>query len=345
MYPSDSTCEQKNDFWKASELECVEVCPGCGSRNSSIRFSRLDDLLQHVPGVWSLDECGECHSLRLNPRPDRSAINKAYQSDYVTHTSAIEAHQRDNGVSLIWRLCNGYLNHRYRCKRQPASVWGRYVLPVLWPIRQQLDYFYRHLSGRSGRILDIGCGNGAFLLRAKDAGWEVEGLEPDPVAMAMANDAGLAVHSIGPEEFYPEHRFDRVTLSHVIEHLHEPRDVLAHCHRLLETGGELWLSLPNIAGIGLRLYGRNWVALDPPRHLFLPRAVILKRMLEEAGFREVQFVRRGCGARNALLPSDRYAGIRGARQHWVNAWVSLVDVVASLFSTAAEELVVISRKK
>ena len=152
------------------------------------------------------------------------------------------------------------------------------------------------------------------------------------------------MHALLPDAFHPGESFDRVTLSHVFEHVHDPRKLLANCQRFLRPGGEVWLSLPNIHGLGHWLYGRNWFALDPPRHLFLPTAAMLKQLLRDAGFVNIQLKRRGRGAGTTVLPSDRYAEIRGGRRRNTRAWIALIDIVASLFRGAAEEIVVSARK-
>lgn len=335
---------QDGAFWASGELERVDACPGCGGKELAAKYVDLDDLLAHVPGAWSFDECRTCQSLCLNPRPARAVIGKAYECDYTTHTSSVDAHQRDNGISLIWRLANDYMNRRFGSERVPASKAGRWLVPLLLPLRLQLDYFYRHLPRKSGRLLDIGCGNGAFLLRAQEAGWCVEGLEPDPAASARAREAGVVVHPVLPDAFHSSELFDRVTLSHVFEHVHEPRELLAHCHRFLRQGGVLWMSLPHIEGIGHRLYGRNWFALDPPRHLFLPAKAMLEQMLRDAGFTQIEVKRVGRGAARTFLPSQGYATARGSRGRLVKAWIGFVDIAASLFRGAAEEIVITARK-
>ena len=331
-------------FWEPGELERVAACPGCEGGNLGARYGPLDDLLERVPGRWLIVECRDCGSLSLDPRPTRQAIGKAYAASYLTHRPSSETHERDNGTTMWWRLANGYLNGRYGCSRQPASKVGRSLMPVLLPLRQQLDYFYRHLPRTPGRLLDVGCGNGLFLLRAQEAGWDVEGLEPDPMAAKSAAAAGLRIHAALPEAFHPAQPYDRVTLSHVFEHVHQPAGLLKECLRLLKPDGEVWLSLPNIAGVGSRLYGQNWFALDPPRHLFLPTPAVIQRLLNEAGFVDVRMRRRGRGARTNLCMSETYAKERGSRRRWVWAWVAFIDIISSVYAPASEELVISARK-
>ncbi len=336
--------KEDNSFWGPGELEEVSACPGCGGSNFAAYYKGLEDLLEHIPGTWSIFECNGCGSFLLNPRPSRISVAKAYVPGYCTHAPAEESHRKDNGASTWWRLANGYLNNRFGCERRPSSSIGRWLVPVLWPLRQQLDYYYRHLPRKPGRLLDVGCGNGTFMLRAKEAGWDVEGIEPDLTAAQQATSAGLCIHAMLPQSFEPAKQYDRVTLSHVIEHVHDPLELFEKCFQMLIPNGEIWLSLPNIAGFGHRLYGRNWFALDPPRHLFLPKVKILKEMLLIAGFSDLRVRRRGRGAGTTLRESDRYAELRGSKQRWVAGWRGIIDIVASLFSTRAEELVISARK-
>ena len=59
------------------------------------------------------------------------------------------------------------------------------------PLRLKLDYYARHLQGTPSRLLDVGCGNGGFLLRAREMGWKAEGCDPDPQAVQTCRNLGL----------------------------------------------------------------------------------------------------------------------------------------------------------
>ncbi len=142
---------------------------------------------------------------------------------------------------------------------------------------------------QAGRLLDIGCGNGSFLDLAKNAGWEVEGVDPDPVSVDLAIKRGLNVRPGGIEAFadMPE-SFDVITMSHVIEHVHDPYTTLQWAYHLLKPGGFLWLSTPNIRSFGHEYYGYNWRGLEPPRHLVLFNWDAMHHLLEEIGFKPIQ---------------------------------------------------------
>ena len=332
--------------WLAGELEMPASCLACGSDELIPCHVGLEDLLGQVPGTWGFVECAECRSLQLAPRPTEESVAKAYPPSYVTHSNVGEEAAGENGSGLVWALVNGYLNRRFGSTRSPSSFLGRYVLPLALPVRQQMDYFFRHLPPRPGRLLDVGCGHGAFLERAQGAGWEVEGIEPDPAAASVATLRGLQVSVCSIDKFTPEGKYDRITLSHVCEHLHNPSRELATLHGWLRGGGELWMAMPNPGGVGHRLFGRNWFSLDPPRHILLAPSAVIEKMLKAAGFSSIRFIRRGRGSQSSLAPSMDYRRRRlGTGSPLVAKFLSIfVDLLSSIFVSSSEEIVVLAKR-
>lgn len=327
--------------WQAAELEAVVACPSCGGAPGPYRYRSLRDHLEQVPGEWSVRDCPFCGCLMLDPRPTPQSIGRAYAS-YYTHGSAVSSHYEDNGRSLFWKLANGYLNARYKSKRTPAATAGRWLIPVLFPLRQQLDFFYRQLPPDPGLLLDVGCGNGVFLLRAKAAGWNVVGLEPDPRAAAQVKRSGLDVHQGALNTFNEPGSFDVITSSHVIEHVHDPKVFLEQLFRLLRGGGKLWLATPNVNSMGHRHFGKAWRGLEPPRHLTIFSVAALQSMLALAGFVDIQFHHRGRGASYILRASRELAKRENVDVGMLP--IGLVDLLASLDPKAGEELIVTACK-
>jgi SAM-dependent methyltransferase len=119
----------------------------------------------------------------------------------------------------------------------------------------------------------------------RSLGWEGCGVEPDPKSAAQAREAGLDVREgLLRQQAFPEVHFDAITMNHVIEHLHDPMDTLRHCWKLLKPGGHITVITPNFGSRGHELFGPDWVALDPPRHLVLFTDNSLRRVLESCGF-------------------------------------------------------------
>lgn len=327
--------------WSPGELERVRMCPACHSRQSTHAYEGLRDDMEGVPGEWSMRRCEACGSFYLDVRPKPEAIGKAYVS-YHTHADPLVQAAEDNGSSLLWRWANGYLRFRYGTFREPWSSLGRWVLPLVPPLRQQLDYFYRHLPELPGRLLDVGCGNGVFLLRAKEAGWDAQGIEPDPRAAAAAQRAGLDVVA-GTLDSCPDMGlFDVVTTSHVIEHVHDPLAFLRHIHGRLRPGGQLWLATPNPDSLGHRLFGMDWRGLEPPRHMTVLSLPALRLLLGQAGFAQIRPRRRGRGSRYILHASRDAARSRGKTTRQVPP--ALVDLLATMSASRGEECVITAVK-
>lgn len=291
MTAPDNQAEPWTRPWPADGLESVPHCPVCGEPDRAVLYENLvDNVFRVAPGKWTLWKCAQCGSVYLDPRPTRDTIPLAYSS-YYTHQEPAE---KDDYKSLSplrklrRRLVNGYTNWRFSTRGAPASRFGVLVLTILWSYRKALAREYRHLPRcpkSSGSLLDVGCGNGAFLKIAESCGWDVVGLDPDPKAAANAKQRGLAVHEGGIEYFEGAvGLFDVITLNHVIEHVHDPIEVLKTCHTLLKPGGQLWLETPNIASFGHAQYGKNWRGLESPRHLILFNRRSLKHALTSAGY-------------------------------------------------------------
>jgi len=272
-------------------LESVPQCPVCGDPHRRLEQSEVTDkAFAAAPGAWSLHRCLGCGILYLDPRPDRASIHLAYRN-YYTHAAARSA---EGLLSRLKRaLTNGYRNRVFGTHLRPAIAAGSVVMP-LFPERAAAIRREDRGLGRAGapgqRLLDVGCGNGQFLLWARELGWECHGVELDAAATRVAREQGISVLGSSLEELQPgtAGSFDAITLSHVIEHVHDPIDMLRRCRELLRPGGYLWLETPNTESLGYSRYGASWRGLETPRHLVLFNFASLCCSLERAGFERVQ---------------------------------------------------------
>jgi len=267
----------------------VPKCLLCGDSGRVI-YSQMPDRCLTAPGRWDWRKCqaGSCGLVWLDPVPVEEDIGMAYQG-YYTHS------QPEPGARLLRQICWGiwhsYLGVRFGYTQGVGPKWMRVFSPLalLHPGgRAELDAAAMYLPAptQPSRLLDVGCGSAVVLARMQAFGWQVEGVEPDPLAAEAARAKGVPVRvgTLEPQGF-PANHFDAVHSAHVLEHVHDPVRLLQESYRILKPGGTLITITPNVESWGHRRFGSSWLILDPPRHLALFSRVTLRRAAEQAGFK------------------------------------------------------------
>jgi SAM-dependent methyltransferase len=85
----------------------------------------------------------------------------------------------------------------------------------------------------------------------------------------------------------PQAHFDRVVMSHVIEHLSDPLEALTRVRAAMKGTGELVIRAPNFDSLERLIFGRWWSGLDIPRHLQHFSKRTLTRLLDHVGLHTV----------------------------------------------------------
>ena len=217
-------------------------------------------LLDAVTRWGSSDEtfhivrCSNCGLAYLNPRPEEDVILDFYPDDY---------HRRDFSI---------------------GELGDQRLFGLPW--RQAIERKYAPLLRlqNPARILDVGCGDGFLLKYLEEKGWEVVGIEPGNSVCARET-LGLDVFQ-GPLEAadFAAGSFDVVTLSHVLEHLHDPAATLQRVRYLLRDNGLVHIEVPNIASMEARIFGDAWIGIAAPAHLYLFAPTTLQAIVEKVGF-------------------------------------------------------------
>jgi SAM-dependent methyltransferase len=126
-------------------------------------------------------------------------------------------------------------------------------------------------------ILDVGCGDALFFDRLAEFG-EVEGIEPDRHLVSEHNPHRSRI-TIGPfdDSFQPAKRYGLILLLDVLEHLQHPEAALRHVAKLLDSGGNLIITVP--------AYNLVWTNHDDLNHHFTRyRKSTLFPLLKQSGF-------------------------------------------------------------
>jgi SAM-dependent methyltransferase len=134
----------------------------------------------------------------------------------------------------------------------------------------------------NGRLLDVGCSTGAFLLAASRRGWDVRGVDVSAQAAAIAARVSEAPTMVGTLADVQDQAFDAITAWETLEHVTEPRSFLTDAQRLLKPGGVLAISVPNWRSPWMRRSANveHW----PPYHLTFWEPGTLRDLFRRAGF-------------------------------------------------------------
>ncbi len=233
-------------------------CPVCEYPNTAARYRLKDRFFRAAAGDFLLHECSSCGLLFQPETPELlAALDGFYPSGYW------------------WKA------------RGRAGVWeGRYREWVLR--RDQLRWLCSVCPEAAGkRLLDIGCGGGAFLRLAAEAGFDAHGLERSAEAAELAEEAapGRVFKCTADELAQQGESFDVLTLFHLLEHVPDPFRYLKHLRKLLRPGGLALVQVPNRASLQARLFGSRWYGLDCPRHLYNYSLFSVQHLLGRAGYR------------------------------------------------------------
>lgn len=129
-------------------------------------------------------------------------------------------------------------------------------------------------------ILDYGCGNGTLVAYLREKGFDADGYDPEPSAVALARKAGLPVFGTIPDKQYA-----LIMLWHSLEHSETPLQDIRALKNHLTRSGRLLIAVPNGDGLEARFFGESFFCYDWPFHRVHFTQKALTILLEQAGFR------------------------------------------------------------
>ncbi len=158
------------------------------------------------------------------------------------------------------------------------------------------------------KILDIGCGSGAFLEVARSKGWEVYGTEYSEKALELLESKNITTQKGNINlDNYPSDSFDIITSFEVLEHMAYPTQETFAVNALLRHGGLHYITCPNFKSISKKLTKGKWSVINYPEHLnyFTPKT--LHQFLLKQGFRKEKLFTSGLSLKRLKESKNRKA--------------------------------------
>src|SRR5450756_1559034 len=168
-------------------------------------------------------------------------------------------------------------------------------------------YLARRLTSKfgSGRVLEVGFGDGSFLEKMAALGWEADGIETSDTAIEMAREKTSINAWKGDmtDSDLEESSYDLVIMRHVLEHMDNPDRAFARTYEILCPNGAVFIAVPNIESIEAKIAGDKWFHLDPAYHKTHYSPQTIKNALRIAGFRDIKINHFSIDYRQTLMYS------------------------------------------
>lgn len=227
----------------------MKKCPICSKKTAIIY--RKDVKSVYSSKSYDIMHCNNCTHYFTNPTFTQKELNDIYTNKY-----SYEAH------SLIEKE-----------KRMRAKNYARYI--------SKLSKVYS--------ALEVGCMHGLLLTELRARGLKVAGVELDTEAVEYCKKHGLEVTQSSIEDHLEKvnSKHDVIIMSHVIEHIANPKKQLVALRSRMPKDGRLVLITPNSKSKSRNLFGRFWGYWQVPVHINHFNIDSIGHLLDEAGFKIV----------------------------------------------------------
>src|SRR5687768_8995617 len=220
------------------ETEELRFCPVCnGGRLRPWRSGR-DRLHGVSEQQFRYSSCRDCGVIFLSFRPLEKEAHKFYPEEYGPYRAGQNVATPETDAmargGTVRRLANNSLG------RILNSINSRADRLFPETVAAKLEEHYLP-KGRGLKMLDFGCGSDAFLNEAAARGWDTIGVDFSEATVERVAASGHRALLVSPGMWdeIADSSLDFVRLSHVLEHLYSPREVLESLRRKMKPGATL----------------------------------------------------------------------------------------------------------
>lgn len=215
-------------------------------------------------------ECAKCGCLQIKEIPNN--LEHYYPDNYYAHKPI------KNSSTIFDRI-----KTVFRTKRNSYIMNGKGILGKLLAIFIPNNIFnIIKLSGinLNSRIMDVGCGDGSLIKHLGDMGYKNSiGIDP-LIDDDFQFENGINIYKKNLDEI--DELFDLIMFNHSFEHMSDPNNALRLVKNILSPGGICIIRVPTVSSSTWLHYGVNWVAIDAPRHIFIPSVKSMNILCDSA---------------------------------------------------------------
>jgi 2-polyprenyl-3-methyl-5-hydroxy-6-metoxy-1,4-benzoquinol methylase len=242
------------------------VCDFCGADDYTKRYEKR--------GFWMV-QCNKCGLVYTNPRLKQEKIAALYDADYF------QGHGFDKSIDYVKDV------------KEHTKGTDDFTLED-WDCDNILALLSETPNPKSYTLLEIGCGTGVFLDKARKHGFDCRGLELSEYAANFVRQMGIPVETKSIEEAsYPPNSFDAIVMREVIEHLPHPMESLKTIYSWLKPGGVLFMATGNYDCPERKLRGSDWFYFMPEGHLNIFSNRTMHNYLAKVGFTKIHVTNQG----------------------------------------------------
>lgn len=229
-------------------------CSCCKGTEGEIIHSGLKSVYTDTP--YSIVQCKVCSNGITYPAVEKEELSKIYSETYLYPIHLLALGEK-----------------KFRARSMAAYIKAN--APA---------HTYKS-------VLEIGCMFG-YLLEELKSEYKVKGIDIGRDAVSYCRNKGLDVDDISIENFISNsnEKFDIIVISHVLEHLLKPQEVLSDLHLHLNPGGKIFILVPNYRSLSPKIFGRYWGWWQVPVHINHFNEISLTALSESMQF-EKELVR------------------------------------------------------
>lgn len=226
------------------------TCRLCGSQHLVEEYKNITDAHNSVKDTFSILHCNDCGFHFTNPMVTNKDLGFLYEGHYFGI---------DNKFSFFEKL------YRFDQYRYDYGVFSKYFTPDM-------------------KMLDYGCGDGTRVEFLRNKGHDVIGIDEfDLITTEEVDKSNFIIAN--PLDYIPTEKVDVVFMYHVLEHLRELKEHLAHIkNNYLKKGGYIIIQVPNVGCWQFKKHHDNHTLFDVPRHFWHFNKQSIRYLFEQNGY-------------------------------------------------------------